>query len=518
MVHGMEYVLGGANVTSLGTTLSSATLAAIMTKAALKRIGATEDERALTMIGVACAIITIALCALRWSRPRPDEAVSKTPPSSPVKSPVTPHPSDLGTDLPFSPILAPQYEESADAAAVADARAAYETVELCRSAAATEAASTTSESPFLRVISFDLAAPAASVFDSYWADEHAVAAAAADDEADAEQTARSFYPYFLNARCANTGARAQKWAADARRGSWTRRVDTLHPLATSIRVPGFSLPSIPTVKVQRAYESVDDGCALAITEASRFDKIPYAAALRVETTWCFLKAEAGCRVSVYYRCVFLKEVLSIPGWIQRYCVTQTKTELATTLGKWLDAASEALETPAEPEEEAPPADRRSDRRRERRPPPPPRAKAAEPQQQQQSIFPLCGTTGGGAAPPAPPVDCPSPTAARPLAKPARKGCDESADNAASPMLRSPMRSYSENWDDDEDDDASVDEALVPARRERVLLDPADWDDAWDDGWDDEEERAFRPPSPPPAADPRAASPRLRRWFAQFSGH
>lgn len=65
----------------------------------------------------------------------------------------------------------------------------------------------------------------------------------------------------------------------------------------------------------------------------------------METTWLFGDDDV-CRV--YYRCVFDAEVLSIPFWIQRLCVSQTKEELKTTYQIWIDAAAEARRAAAEP--------------------------------------------------------------------------------------------------------------------------------------------------------------------------
>ena len=93
----------------------------------------------------------------------------------------------------------------------------------------------------------------------------------------------------------------------------------------------------------RAFFDPSPDCALAITESSRFDGIPYAAALQVETTWLFSGADDDTTVAVFYRCVFLTEVLSIPRWIQRFCVAKTKGELQATYAKWLGAAAGCLE-------------------------------------------------------------------------------------------------------------------------------------------------------------------------------
>ena len=59
---------------------------------------------------------------------------------------------------------------------------------------------------------------------------------------------------------------------------------------------------------------------------SRFDQIPYAAALVVETTWLFSGTDE-LRVRCYYRCVFDLEVLSIPSWIRSYCVHQARSRV-----------------------------------------------------------------------------------------------------------------------------------------------------------------------------------------------
>ncbi len=62
-------------------------------------------------------------------------------------------------------------------------------------------------------------------------------------------------------------------------------------------------------------------------EESRFEKIPYARALAVETVWLFQRKGSSIFGRVYYRCVFDCTVLSVPKWIQSYCNAHTREEL-----------------------------------------------------------------------------------------------------------------------------------------------------------------------------------------------
>ena len=69
--------------------------------------------------------------------------------------------------------------------------------------------------------------------------------------------------------------------------------------------------------------------ALAIFESSRFEKIRYAKALSVETTWLFCDSDQldQCMARVYYRCVFDDAVLRVPGWLKAFCDQRTREEL-----------------------------------------------------------------------------------------------------------------------------------------------------------------------------------------------
>ena len=90
-------------------------------------------------------------------------------------------------------------------------------------------------------------------------------------------------------------------------------------------MPGISF-SIPTAKVQRVFFDVCE-MAFCIVEESRFEKIPYARCLAVETVWLFERKGSSIFGRVYYRCVFDCTVLSVPKWIQSYCNAHTREEL-----------------------------------------------------------------------------------------------------------------------------------------------------------------------------------------------
>lgn len=170
--------------------------------------------------------------------------------------------------------------------------------------------------PFARVMSFEAPVEGSQVFAVLWSGD--------------------FYTRFLNEKAKNKDAKATPW--EGRDKVYTRTVETLHPLATSVKLPGLALV-IPTVKRQRAMLYEED-LRLAIFESSKFTDIPYADALRVETVWLFYQSQ----VFVYFRCVWLTSVLSVPRWIQRLCNLKTKGELSITYGKWRDFANETLES------------------------------------------------------------------------------------------------------------------------------------------------------------------------------
>ena len=182
------------------------------------------------------------------------------------------------------------------------------------------------------VVAFDLASTTCDdVYARFWADG-----------------SPSFYVTFLSSALANPGPRASTWEGGR------RRIDTKHPLAVPIWVPGVDM-AIPTVKVQRAFlrgaedDHVDSqrkgrSTELHITESSRFDSIPYAAALTVETTWLFAERPdaAGLHVEIFYRFVFNASVLYVPGWIRSLCITKTKAELEIAYSKWRDLVASHL--------------------------------------------------------------------------------------------------------------------------------------------------------------------------------
>lgn len=190
--------------------------------------------------------------------------------------------------------------------------------------------------PFARVMSFEAPVEGSQVFGILWSGD--------------------FYTRFLNEKAKNKDAKATPWEGQDK--VYTRTVETLHPLATSVKLPGLALV-IPTVKRQRAL-LYDEDLRLAIFETSKFTDIPYADALRVETVWLFYQSQ----VFVYFRCVWLASVLSVPRWIQRLCTLKTKGELSITYGKWRDFANETLEA------SRPSLAKRSRRKRGPKPAPP----------------------------------------------------------------------------------------------------------------------------------------------------
>ena len=64
-------------------------------------------------------------------------------------------------------------------------------------------------------------------------------------------------------------------------------------------MPGISF-SIPTAKIQRVFFDVED-MAFCVVEESRFEKIPYARCLAVETVWLFERKGSSIYGRVYYR-------------------------------------------------------------------------------------------------------------------------------------------------------------------------------------------------------------------------
>ncbi|KAJ8606645.1 hypothetical protein CTAYLR_008388 [Chrysophaeum taylorii] len=223
-----------------------------------------------------------------------------------------------------------------------EGRTAIAAVEACRAAVAAEGGSPPDDAP-QHVLTFDLdGLRAGEVFEELWSEK-----AIGGD--------KTFYTYFLNEHAKNKNATATAWvAADDEENDESssfkvvsRRVETLHPLATSIKIPGVALV-IPTVKRQRALVfDGSDPLSLAVFERSKFKEIPYPDLLRVETTWLFYRhAARATRVHVYFRCVFLTKVLAVPRWLQRLAVAKTKGELAATYSKWRDAVRGRLDAPA----------------------------------------------------------------------------------------------------------------------------------------------------------------------------
>ena len=221
---------------------------------------------------------------------------------------------DEATTPPPSPPLTPK-GSGAVLSSPEEASTAADAVRRCRKLGIDEDESFFKD-PYLFVVHFLLdGTKADGIFDSFWAD--------------------GFYADFLNVHAKNKKATATEWNSDQ------RTVTTLHPLATQIRLPGLSLV-IPTVKSQRVFkfdddDDDDDDVHLAIFERSKFESIPYADALRVETVWLFGGKEET-EVRVYFRCLFIDKVLTVPRWIQRLAVAKTKGELHVTYSKWKAAA------------------------------------------------------------------------------------------------------------------------------------------------------------------------------------
>jgi len=518
-------------------TASASLLLAVITKKTLVGSSMQEWERGLVDgspvlflafgVGFLSLVALVARLAGLVSKANDVEAFrlrgSDPPPVASDAKAAPPPPPAAAAAPAAAPAAADRAEEDA---AAARARAA---VDACLAAGG--AASTGGDEPHALVLAADLAGVApARVFEAFWADGNVVASAASgafdggsfDGDGDAP---RSFYPYFLEAFCANEGATATPWTRAAPR---ERRVDTRHPLTTSIRMPGLAL-AIPTVKTQRAFFDPSPACALAITESSRFDGIPYAAALQVETTWLFSGGGDDTKVAVFYRCVFLTEVLSIPRWIQRFCVAKTKGELHATYAKWLGAAAGCLEqaplSPSKPrarsgstftedsvddadDPAAGPRVARSVTPPARRPPPPPPRAGDEPRSL-DALF--CGAAaanlGLGPAGPAPPRRSG-------LAKPRPKGKDHGPSPASSPAAPGPPPPRAPSplvlrearpspavasarvdpddaWDDD-DPAPPADGAARPWTR----FEPDDWDNDGDDDEPAEEEVKAEPTAAP----------------------
>ena len=195
---------------------------------------------------------------------------------------------------------------------------ALNTIQRCAKLATNDSEGEEVEGGFRLVLTFDLAVTPSEAFAKFWEND--------------------YYARVLEEKCHNEDVTFEPWRNDQPR---TRKVNTRHPLAKDISVPGISF-SIPTAKIQRVFFDVED-MAFCVVEESRFEKIPYARCLAVETVWLFQRKGSSIYGRVYYRCVFDCTVLSVPKWIQSYCNAHTREELIVTYGHWISAARELLE-------------------------------------------------------------------------------------------------------------------------------------------------------------------------------
>ena len=179
---------------------------------------------------------------------------------------------------------------------------ALNTIQRCAKLATNDSEDESVEGGFRLVLTFDLAVTPSEAFAKFWEND--------------------YYARVLEEKCNNEDVTFEPWRNDQPR---TRKVNTRHPLAKDISMPGISF-SIPTAKVQRVFFDVCE-MAFSIVEKSRFEKIPYARALAVETVWLFQRKGSSIFGRVYYRCVFDCTVLSVPKWIQSYCNAHTREEL-----------------------------------------------------------------------------------------------------------------------------------------------------------------------------------------------
>ena len=195
---------------------------------------------------------------------------------------------------------------------------ALNTIQRCAKLATNDSEDESVEGGFRLVLTFDLAVTPTEAFAKFWEND--------------------YYARVLEEKCNNEDVTFEPWRNGHPK---TRKVNTRHPLAKDISMPGISF-SIPTAKIQRVFFDVED-MAFCIVEESRFEKIPYARALAVETVWLFERKGSSIFGRVYYRCVFDTTVLSVPKWIQSYCNAHTREELIVTYGHWISAARELLE-------------------------------------------------------------------------------------------------------------------------------------------------------------------------------
>ena len=195
---------------------------------------------------------------------------------------------------------------------------ALNTIKRCAKLATNDSEDESVEGGIRLVLTFDLAVTPSEAFAKFWEND--------------------YYARVLEEKCNNEDVTFEPWRNEHPK---TRKVNTRHPLAKDISMPGISF-SIPTAKIQRVFFDVED-MAFCIVEESRFEKIPYARALAVETVWLFERKGSSIFGRVYYRCVFDTTVLSVPKWIQSYCNAHTREELIVTYGHWISAARELLE-------------------------------------------------------------------------------------------------------------------------------------------------------------------------------
>ena len=213
-----------------------------------------------------------------------------------------------------TPEIAVDEKEAVEAA---DAEA-LNTIQRCAKLATDDSEGEAEELGFRLVLTFDLAVTPSEAFAKFWEND--------------------YYARVLEEKCSNEDVTFEPWCHDNPK---TRKVNTRHPLAKDISMPGISF-SIPTAKIQRVFFDVED-MAFCVVEESRFEKIPYARCLAVETVWLFQRKGSSIYGRVYNRCVFDGTVLSVPKWIQSYCNAHTREELIVTYGHWISAARELLE-------------------------------------------------------------------------------------------------------------------------------------------------------------------------------
>ena len=226
--------------------------------------------------GAFVALATVA--AWRWAVRAKRRRTEKEQPAPPVEKEETPQ----------------QTPETADADAL-------NTIQRCAKLATNDSEGEAEELGFRLVLTFDLAVTPSEAFAKFWEND--------------------YYARVLEEKCDNEDVTFEPWRDDHPK---TRKVNTRHPLAKDISMPGISF-SIPTAKIQRVFFDVED-MAFCVVEESRFEKIPYARCLAVETVWLFERKGSSIYGRVYYRCVFDCTVLSVPKWIQSYCNAHTREE------------------------------------------------------------------------------------------------------------------------------------------------------------------------------------------------